>query len=351
MAAEFETMQFGIFDQNDHGPYPLAEQYEARLRLIEFYDRAGFRTYHMSEHHSTPLNLTPSPSVFLAAVAQRTKRLRFGALVYVLPTHHPLRLAEEICMLDHLSRGRIEVGIGRGASPHELGYFGVDPDAAPAMYVEAYNVIMQALTRDEVNFAGKHYRFEKVPIDLKPFQLPHPPLWYAVPVPEGAAWPAQHGINVVCGGPLARVREITDRYRAEWSALGRDPDRPPLLGINRFVLAADTDREAMALGRRAWPVFHRSFMKLWKLHGTQPRNIRLPEDFDALVAGGAAIAGSPGTLRAQIQRMTEEAGANYFISQFSFGDLSQDEVLHSAGIFARDMLPDAGIRMARTAEA
>ena len=97
------TMQFGIFDQNDHGPYGLTEQYDKRLALIELYDRSGFRTYHMSEHHSTPLNLTSSPSVFLAAVAQRTKRLRFGALVYVLPAHHPLRLAEEIAMLDHLS--------------------------------------------------------------------------------------------------------------------------------------------------------------------------------------------------------------------------------------------------------
>ena len=247
-------MQFGIFDQNDHGPYPLSEQYENRLQLIEFYDRAGFRTYHMSEHHSTPLNLTPSPSVFLAAVAQRTRRLRLGALVYVLPAHHPLRLAEEICMLDHLSQGRIEVGIGRGASPHELHYFGVDPDQAQAMYVEAYTVIMQALTQTEVNFGGKHYQFENVPIDMKPAQLPHPPLWYAVPVPEGAAWPAQNKINIVCGGPLQRVREITDRYRAEWAAAGNSPDRLPLLGINRFVVAADTDREAMELGRRAWPI-------------------------------------------------------------------------------------------------
>src|SRR5450432_245406 len=145
------AMQFGIFDQNDRGPSPLAEQYENRLKLIEFYDRAGFRTYHMSEHHSTPLNLTPSPSVFLAAVAQRTKRLRLGALVYVLPAHHPLRLAEEICMLDHLSGGRIEVGIGCGASPHELTYFGIEPESAPAMYVEAYHVIMQALTRNKVD--------------------------------------------------------------------------------------------------------------------------------------------------------------------------------------------------------
>ena len=347
MAAAFEAMQFGIFDQNDNGPYPLAEQYENRLKLIACYDRAGFRTYHMSEHHSTPLNLASSPSVFLAAIAQRTERLRLGPLVYVLPAHHPLRLAEEICMLDHLSRGRLEVGIGRGASPHELAYFGVDPQAAPEMYVEAYNVIMQALTRDQVNFSGKHYQFADVPIEMKPLQRPHPPLWYAVPVPDGAAWPAQNQINIVCGGPLVRVREITDRYRAAWAAEGRSPTELPLLGINRFVVAADSDREAMSLGRRAWPVFYRSFMKLWKLHGTQPRYARIPEDFDSVVENGVAIAGSPGTIRDRVRHMTEEAGANYFISQFSFGDLDHDEVMHSVGIFAREMLPAQRGRVAQ----
>jgi alkanesulfonate monooxygenase SsuD/methylene tetrahydromethanopterin reductase-like flavin-dependent oxidoreductase (luciferase family) len=345
--AAFDALQFGIFDQNDHGPYPLAEQYENRLRLIELYDRAGFRTYHMSEHHATPLNLTPSPSVFLSAVAQRTTRIRLGPLVYVLPTHHPLRLAEEICMLDHLSEGRMEIGIGRGASPHELAFWGVDPDTAQAIYVEAYHVIMQALTRNEVNFAGKHYRFEKVPVDLKPMQLPHPPLWYAVPVPEGAAWPAQNRINVVCGGPLPRVREITDRYRAAWAAAGNSPEQLPLLGINRFVIAADSDREAMVLGRRAWPVFYKSFMKLWKLHGTQPRYARIPEDFDTLVQNGGAIAGSPGTIRDRVRHMTEEAGANYFISQFSFGDIRHDEVTRSVGIFADEMLPASRERVAQ----
>src|SRR5579859_1135655 len=343
------TMQFGIFDQNDHGRYPLTEQYDRRLELIAHYDASGFRTYHMSEHHSTPLNLTPSPSVFLAAVAQRTNGLRFGALVYVLPAHHPLKLAEEICMLDHLSHGRLEVGIGRGASPHELNYFGVDADVAPAMYVEAYQVIMQALTRDEVNFEGKHYQFRNVPIDLKPAQLPHPPLWYAVPVPEGAAWPAQNRINIVCGGPLPRVREISDRYRAEWVAAGHSLATLPLLGINRFVIAAETDREAMALGRRAWPSFHKSFMKLWKLHGTQPRFARLPEDFETLVENGGGIAGSPATIRDRVRAMTAGAGANYFISQFSFGDLTQEEVLHSVGLFAREVLPMAQARLAQAA--
>ena len=340
-------MQFGIFDQNDRGPYPLGEQYENRLKLIEFYDSAGFRTYHMSEHHSTPLNLTPSPSVFLAAAAQRTRRLRLGALVYILPAHHPLQLAEEICMLDHLSNGRLEVGIGRGASPHEIAYYGIDPEQAPAMYVEAYDVIMQALTKSHVNFRGKHYSFENVPIEMKPAQLPHPPLWYAVPVPEGAAWPAQNRINIVCGGPLPRVREITDRYRAEWAAAGYSPDDIPLLGINRFVVAADTDREAMELGRRAWPMFYASFMKLWIKHGTQPRFARIPEDFDTMVQNGGALAGSPGTIRDRVIAMAEAAGASYFITQFSFGDLSQQEVLRSAGIFAREVLPASGDRLAR----
>jgi alkanesulfonate monooxygenase SsuD/methylene tetrahydromethanopterin reductase-like flavin-dependent oxidoreductase (luciferase family) len=340
-------MQFGIFDQNDRGPYGLTEQYENRLKLIEFYDKAGFRTYHMSEHHATPLSQTPSPGVFLAAVAQRTRRIRLGPLVYVLPAHHPLRLAEEICMLDHLSGGRLEVGIGRGASAHELHYFGIDPEQAQAMYVEAYTVIRQALTQAEVNFRGKHYSFENVPVEIKPAQLPHPPLWYAVPVPEGAAWPAQNAINIVCAGPVAKVREITDRYRAEWASIGNAPEEIPLLGINRFVIAADTDREAMALGRRAWPVFWASFMKLWKRHGTQPRYARMPEDFDTMVAGGGAIVGSPGTIRDQVHAMAEAAGASYFISQFSFGDLSQQEVLHSAGIFAGALLLSSRERVAR----
>jgi alkanesulfonate monooxygenase SsuD/methylene tetrahydromethanopterin reductase-like flavin-dependent oxidoreductase (luciferase family) len=340
-------MQFGVFDQNDLGIYPLGEQYEKRLKLIEFYDQSGFRSYHMSEHHSTTLSMTPSPSVFLAAAAQRTKRLRLGALVYVLPAHHPLRLAEEICMLDHLSSGRLDVGIGRGASPHELEHFSIDPEQAPAMYVEAFEVIRRSLTQPEVNFKGKYFNFANVPIEMKPAQLPHPPFFYAVPVPEGAVWPAQNGINIVCGGPVPKVREISDRYRAEWAAAGNAPESVPLIGINRFVLAADTDKEAMEIGRRAWPVFYRSFMKLWKKHGTTPRYARVPDDFETAVNNGGAIVGSPGSIRDAVRSVAEEAGVSCFNAQFSFGDLTHEEVMHSAGIFAREVIPASRERVAR----
>ena len=111
-------MEFGVFDHLDgYGSGgSLADYYEDRLRIAQAYDRAGFYGYHVAEHHSTRLGMAPSPSVFLAAVAQRTQRLRFGPLVWPMPLYHPLRLIEEICMLDHLSRGRLELGFGRGAA-------------------------------------------------------------------------------------------------------------------------------------------------------------------------------------------------------------------------------------------
>src|SRR5438874_553181 len=152
-------MEFGVFDHLDRGSAPLKEFYESRLKLIEAYDRAGFYTYHVAEHHSTPLGMAPSPTVFLSAVAQRTHRLRFGPLVYALPLHHPLRLAEEICMLDQLSGGRLDIGFGRGSSPMEIAFYGQDPKKAQNVYAEALEIILQGLASGKVDFEGEFLSF------------------------------------------------------------------------------------------------------------------------------------------------------------------------------------------------
>src|SRR5258708_21499059 len=110
-------MKFGIFDHLDRNDLPLRDFYEQRLTIVEAYDRGGFYSYHTAEHHATPLGLAASPSVFLAAVAQRTQRLRFCPLVYTLPLHHPLRVVEEICMLDQMSGERLDPGVRRRISP------------------------------------------------------------------------------------------------------------------------------------------------------------------------------------------------------------------------------------------
>ena len=173
-------MKFGVFDHLDRNDLPLQTFYAERLKIVEAYDRRGFHAYHTAEHHATPLGLAASPSVFLAAVAQRTQKLRFGPLVYTLPLHHPLRLVEEICMLDQLSKGRFELGVGRGISPIETAYYGVDPAHRQKIYLETLQILRQALTSRTLTFHGEFYDYADIPMELEPFQKPQPPVFWRV---------------------------------------------------------------------------------------------------------------------------------------------------------------------------
>src|SRR6185437_4783969 len=190
-------MKFGVFDHMDDAGGPLAKLYADRLEMIEAYDRSGIYGYHLAEHHSTPLGCAASPSLFLAALAQRTKTLRFGPLVYLLPFYHPLRLIEEVCMLDQMSGGRFQLGIGRGVSMYETAAYGLDFAKTQEMYHEAFQVLIKGLTSEQLDFAGTFYKFDKLPMILKPLQKPHPPLWYGVTLPSNAPWPAENHVNIV----------------------------------------------------------------------------------------------------------------------------------------------------------
>src|SRR2546425_8528481 len=161
-------MKFGVFDHMDSSGEPLRELFENRLRLAEAYDRAGIHALHVAEHHSTPLGMSPSPSVFLALVAQRTRRLRFGPLVYTLPLYHPLRLADEICTLDHLSGGRLELRVGRGASPLEIAWFGVGPQKTPGLHLEAHQGLLQAPRAGRARLESERHKGRGSPRTLDP---------------------------------------------------------------------------------------------------------------------------------------------------------------------------------------
>ena len=160
-----------------------------------------------------PLGMAPSPSVFLAAVAQRTKRLRFGPMIYALPLYHPIRMIEEICMLDQMSGGRLDVGFGRGASPTELELFGVDPSNAREIYDEALAVILKGLSERSVSFKGKYFNYDNVPMELEPLQKPHPPVWYGVHANDSAARSARQGLNVISLDGVAATRGFSEAYR------------------------------------------------------------------------------------------------------------------------------------------
>jgi alkanesulfonate monooxygenase SsuD/methylene tetrahydromethanopterin reductase-like flavin-dependent oxidoreductase (luciferase family) len=328
-------VKFGIFDHLDRGRRTVADLYASRLETIEQFDEAGFFAYHLAEHHSTPLGMAPSPSVFLAAVAQRTTRLRFGPMVYLLPLYHPLRLAEEIAMLDHLSGGRLEIGIGRGRSPIELRLYGRDAANAQAVFEEALAVIQLAFSQEYVTFQGEHFAFDRVPMELRPLQQPHPPLWYGVGSPESAAYCGERGFHGVTLARPALAAEIVQRFFRAASAAGR---ARPNVGIARFVVVGESDREAQALANRAYPVWHESFFELFHRYGQRPVS-SWSDSFDEMAANGLAFAGSPASVRAAIQAQLDETGVNYFVGQFVFGDLDTQESRNSIGLFAREVMP------------
>ena len=333
-------LKFGVFDHLDADGMPLGEMLEKRLRLVELMDREGFYGFHMAEHHSTPLGWVPSPSVFCSAAFQCTKRLRVGRLVYVLPMYHPLRVFEEVCMLDHMSGGRMMFGVGRGAALVEHQRYGVDPAHAPAMYHEAFAVIMKACDSDVLNFEGKYYNFKDYIVQAKPVQRPHPPIWYGAPNADAIGWAAPNAVNVVSLGPASRARAITDRYRKAWAELGRKSSDIPMMGITRHIVVAPTDAEAKHMARRAYAIWREAIELLWKRSGV-PFGLApvYPTTFDELEAIGNGIAGSPSSVREYVARLHEESGVNYVLSQMMFGDLTFEEASTSMQLFAREVMP------------
>lgn len=332
-------MKFGVFDHLDASGLPLRELYEQRLRLCEAYDRLGFHAYHLAEHHATPLGMSPSPSVFLAAVAQRTERLLLGPLVYTLALYHPLRLAEEICMLDHLSGARLQLGIGRGISPYEIAYFGTEPKEAQARYVEAWSIIRQALTCDTLTHEGRFFAYRDVPVHMRPLQQPHPPLWYGLGNLEAIPWCVENRVNVVSNAPPHVVREAAGRYLEAWKAAGKASAQLPLIGTTRMVVIAETDGKAMDIARRAYRRWHASFMYLWRKHGGKPTFAAYPDDFDSFVQAGQAAAGTAATVREQLAGQLRAAGVSYVLSRFAFGDLAYEESLRTIELFASEVRP------------
>jgi alkanesulfonate monooxygenase SsuD/methylene tetrahydromethanopterin reductase-like flavin-dependent oxidoreductase (luciferase family) len=168
-----------------------------------------------------------------------------------------------------MSRGRLELGLGRGASPIEIASFGVDPASAPEMKREATEVILKALTSDVLDHDGKFYHFKKVLIAARPLQRPYPPLWFAPTEPSRGADAAHLKGNMVTLVPDAGVKALTDAYRAAWKADGNTEAAMPLLGVFRHVVVADSDTKALDIARAAYGLWRHHMAFLWEWGGME----------------------------------------------------------------------------------
>src|SRR5271165_660605 len=335
-----ESMKFGVFDHVDDSGLPLKRHLENRLKIIAAYDRCGMYGYHVAEHHGTPLGYACSPSIFLAAAAQRTKRIKIGPLIYILPLYHPLRLIEEICTLDNLSDGRFMLGMGRGISPIEAGFFGVPASEMQARYFEASDLILKALQSETLTYQGKYYSFNNVPMNLRPIQKPHPELWYATRTPESFKWAGKVGANTVTLAFDRQVRDMTNRYKKAWLEAGRDIKDLPLVGVSRHIVVAETDKDAKVLASRAYKRWLSSFRKLWLDNGyNAPLTDLYPDTWEELEGMMNGCAGSPVTVRRYALEEAERCGSNYLVSWFAFGDLEINDVIRSVELFSEHVMP------------
>jgi alkanesulfonate monooxygenase SsuD/methylene tetrahydromethanopterin reductase-like flavin-dependent oxidoreductase (luciferase family) len=344
--ADAALVQFGLFDWIDRNQLQLPDLYEQRLQCLEYADEAGFYCYHLAEHQGTPLGMAPSPGVFLAAAIQRTHHIRLGPLVYLLPLYNPLRLVQEICMLDNMSRGRLEVGIGRGVSPFELAFYNVTPQESRAMFREALDILIAALTSGEVSYAGEYFSFKNVRLHIEPYQRPYPPLWYPTDNPNSITWLAQQGLNTITHyPPMTTMRELFDLYKRVWQEHQANPERlnahvpAPKYGIVRHVYVAETDAQALREARTAFAAFIDNFNYLRLVHDDTSGRAAYLADFDARLAEGLHVVGSPDTVKKQVQEHLQITGSNYFVGSFCFGTLTSEQTLRSMRLFAQEVMP------------
>ena len=373
-------MEFGIFDHIEPVEnLTLNEIYELRLQQLEIFDQSGFYAYHLAEHHSPAVHsLAPSQNVFLAAASQRTRSLKLAPCVYVLPLHHPLRLIEEISMLDHLSGGRIEIGVGRGGVM-EAYFWGQEADSETnyQRYLETLDILKTSLDKKSLTYNGKFHNFDGLPMRLNPIQKPYPPMWYM----RNAETAALEKMNTVVVGTLDSLRAETHRYKNVWrethgtqakTAQGTEPK----VGLVVHMVIDETDEKAIELATPAWEQYRWNLAAPRRIEaekrgltqfqnssdgsfgfvGDRPKDLPSREtrkDIEAEIErfdqqsdksdptrlGGVALAGSPES----VQRYMEEyidTGANYFMCSFQWGNLSHNTAMKSIELFNKYIMPN-----------
>jgi alkanesulfonate monooxygenase SsuD/methylene tetrahydromethanopterin reductase-like flavin-dependent oxidoreductase (luciferase family) len=342
-------VKIGLFDHIEMSDRPLATVYDERLDFVASADEAGFWCYHVAEHHCTPLNMIPVPGVFLGAVARLTKSIHMGPLVYLLPLYSPLRLAEEICMLDHMTRGRVEIGVGRGVSPFELNYNRVDHEDSRNIFIDAYACLREALGNNPFSYSGKYFTYDNVPMPLRPLQQPTPAFWYGSSNTTGAAWAGEHGMHFCANGPTSLAKTNLTAYREALAVRGA-PEHPKAefsggvaQGLLRHIVVADTDEAAQKIARPAYEHHLASLNWLRAKHSSSDLATRLGahrgQTYDVCVSDGMVIAGTPDTVAEALTEQAKELGINYLVTYMFFGTMSLADAQRSLKLFRREVMP------------
>lgn len=230
---------------------PLEDVYTRALERIRVMDQTGYDAVWLAEHHFSGYSVCPSVHLMAMHVASMTQNLRIGTAVTLAAFYHPLRIAEEVALLDVLSGGRINWGAGRGFDPRELSVFDVPTEESTDRFREAVDIVLAAWSDEPLDFKGRFHSFEKVDILPKPLQKPHPPAWVAASSIDAIEWAASKGYSILMDPHSAhgRIAEKLGLYRDKLANAGHAAVKREI-PIARLVALAETDAEAERVARR-----------------------------------------------------------------------------------------------------
>ncbi len=357
-------LEFALWDavSDASGDAVVADVYDDHIRLAQRLEELGFHSYFVIEHQNSPVGRITAPSVYLTAVARATSKLRVGAMIWQLPFYNPLRLAEEVAMLDQLSRGRVEFGTGVGVHEHEFIRWGVDYYQRTAMSQEVLELVKMAWTQEEVTYEGKYFHFDEALPNPKPFQKPYPPIWAAVHSDASVEYAARNNYHMaknldtddVCVGKF-------DLFRKVWRECGH-PGPMSRIFLMRSVHVAETDEKAheearqyLATGegprfgsgpiantRIGWGTNARGMGRDSEIEHNKARGITSTQaamSYEFNIEQGLALIGSPETVIRQLQEGHQRLGYDLFCTSHQIGRMPRDLVRNSIELFGKEVIP------------
>ncbi len=335
-------MKFGLFflPVLSEGQTP-ADKYASILAETRVADELGWDVAWFAEHHSDLYGgIVPSIAVLGAAVAMQTRRIRIGSAVTILPLHNSLQVAEEYAMLDVLSRGRVELGIGRGFMPHEFKAFGVDFATRQSVFRESLDVLLAAWTRDRFSYAGQHYSIDKMSLYPRPLQRPHPPIWMAAALSQESFETAGAlGFNLMIN-PYTRTREEVSRglawYKEAYQAAGHQVSKRRIL-VHSHLYVAPTEQQARDEPREALMRYLRQVDRAFLRSNARPQEPLNPTSYESMYPE-KVLFGTPDLVERQI-REWEPLGVTDFCFMTQFGNLDPHKSLASLQLFSKEVMP------------
>ena len=346
----YDLFQWNVFESV---PEP-ADYYDQHLSEVQLAEQVGHRYHFVIEHQGNNVGQCTSPTVYLSALAQRTSTIRFGAMIFQLPFYNPLRLAQDTAMLDQLSRGRLEFGAGLGVLEHEFIRWNLSFQDRRSAAQEALEIIQKAWTEETVTFEGQHWTFdEAIPLP-RPYQKPHPPIWFACHSKPSFEYAAAHNHNVSQNLDVDPViAEKFDMWRGLWRDAGH-PGPMPRTFLTRSVHVAETDEQAR---EEAEPyIVQANATGVDRLERTRigykgrtednPTTKELHRVFEGMKTGldfwldnGLAHVGSPETVAKRLEEQHKLTGMDVFCGRHRFGEIPDRLVEKSIRMFGEKVIP------------